>query len=236
MGRGYHRLYYRDENGVRHAVGTVSDSQYNQMRKNANDAITQRRDSGQGNTPTIKLSGNNKNTTNTNPYENMSKEQIQSLRNITVGQFDQMSSQQQTWYRQALEQRQREENTYTEEQLESMNAAAWYAGDNYATDPKNWSSAAAERFADRHGYYVKEREQERQKVRENLSKMSSSTKELLNDVSYALTNYTGRRATPFYHERALNIIAKELGIKSDKYWELPELIEKATGYSMTRAR
>ncbi|MBQ6503120.1 MAG: hypothetical protein IJI57_04305 [Flexilinea sp.] len=62
MGRGYHRLYYRDENGVRHAVGTATDSQYNQMRKNANDAITQRRDSGQGNTPTIKLSGNNKNT------------------------------------------------------------------------------------------------------------------------------------------------------------------------------
>ena len=122
MGRGYHRLYYRDENGVRHAVGTVSDSQYNQMRKNANDAITQRRNSGQGNTPTIKLSGNNKNTTKRmreqvsdtlnrsatttaerrarqNAINGLSREQIESVAGrLNANQFTLLSPQQQQWY------------------------------------------------------------------------------------------------------------------------------------------
>ena len=57
MGRGNHRLYYVDENGVRHTVGTMTDSQYDQTIKNEMDAITQRNVIKQGGTPTIRLNG-----------------------------------------------------------------------------------------------------------------------------------------------------------------------------------
>lgn len=53
------KIYYTDKDGNKVEVGEVKSSTLNQALRNAKDAITQRRDNAQGNTPTIKLSGTN---------------------------------------------------------------------------------------------------------------------------------------------------------------------------------
>ena len=94
-----------------------------------------------------------------NKFYEMTKEQVESLAMdnypLTVNEYlDKMTSDQRKWWDDAKNAKSKKENTKTMEQLEALNAAAWYGGYNSAFDPKSWNASTAEAFANQNGYYL----------------------------------------------------------------------------------
>ena len=74
----------------------------------------------------------------TNPYANMTKEQIQQLSGLTTGEFSKLTSQQQSWYNQKLDKEIEKEKEAINKEAENM--YKWYMGDNSAVPPSQFKA------------------------------------------------------------------------------------------------